>query len=411
MLRSGLGFIPATALVLATAIAVPARADDTVDPPPSAPAEPAPPAPAPVAEPADHVTLNGGFWLNYTYNLFDATDRDKVGDFGPGNSMFRLGFDARRKGFLGSFRVRWYSYARVWEYGWVGYRWSGGSQLEVGLTKVPFGVLPYAAYDYWFNLPYYVGLNNQYDVGAKWSGDFLAQRLNLQVGLFKNSDIAAADDLARFSYDTVLVSGNPAARNEETNQGNARLAVMLPGIEVGASFQYGGLYNHDTGDTGHHWAAAFHVNATYGNWSAQLQAMQYAFAPKNAAGEPRDIVVTGAFADAYPIAAKARILEANLGYELHFANWIETIKIYNNFSVLLKDSAAFQDSTMNVAGFSVLAGPIFGFVDVISAKNAPYIGTPTAVAFTTGAPDGEWHSMFNINLGFYFKTHPLEWAR
>jgi len=46
-----------------------------------------------------------------------------------------------------------------------------------------------------------------------------------------------------------------------------------------------------------------------------------------------------------------------------------------------------------------------------SSRSAPYIGTPTAVAFTTGEPDGEWHSMFNVNLGFYFTTHPLEGAR
>ena len=177
------------------------------------------------------------------------------------------------------------------------------------------------------------------------------------------------------------------------------------------SFQYGGLYNHDTHDTGRHWAAALHINATYGNWSAQLQAMQYAFLPKNAAGEPRDIVFAGAFADAYPIAAKGRILEANIGYELHFSEWIDTIKLYNNYSILIKDRAGFQDSQMNVAGLSVVAGPIFGFVDVISAKNAPYIGTPTAIAFTTGEPAGEWHTMFNINLGFYFKTDPLQWAQ
>jgi hypothetical protein len=134
--------IGAAALVLSFAAV--ARADELPEEEPAdPPVAPPPVAPAPVAEPVDFVTINGGFWLNYTYNLFDPTDRDKVGDFGPGNSMFRIGFDAKRKGFLGSVRLRWYSYARVWEYGWVGYRWENGAQLEVGLTKVPFGVLPY----------------------------------------------------------------------------------------------------------------------------------------------------------------------------------------------------------------------------------------------------------------------------
>ena len=182
-------------------VASSARADELPpDPPPDPPVVPPLVSPAPPPEPVDSVTINGGFWLNYTHNLFDPTDRDKLGDFGPGNSMFRIGFDAKRKGFLGSVRLRWYSYARVWEYGWVGYRWETGAQLEVGLTKVPFGVLPYAAYDYWFNIPYYVGLNNQYDVGAKWSGDFLDKRLSVQGGFFKNADIAAADDLAAVAH-------------------------------------------------------------------------------------------------------------------------------------------------------------------------------------------------------------------
>src|SRR5262245_58571852 len=104
-------------------------------------------APAFADEPDDYATINAGVWLNYTHNLFDASDRDKVGDFGPGNSMFRLGFDATYKGIVGAFRARWYSYARVWEYGWIGYRWDQ-AQLEIGVTKVPFGVLPFAAYDY-----------------------------------------------------------------------------------------------------------------------------------------------------------------------------------------------------------------------------------------------------------------------
>jgi len=51
------------------------------------------------------------------------------------------------------------------------------------------------------------------------------------------------------------------------------------------------------------------------------------------------------------------------------------------------------------------------FVDLISAQNAPYIGVPTDVAFVAGEPDPTWHSMFNVNLGFYFRTSPLALAR
>lgn len=367
----------------------------------------------------DHVTLNAGFWLNYTFNLFDETDRDKAGDFGPGNSMVRLGFDAEKHGIVGSFRMRWYSYARMWEYGWVGYRWErehATQQVELGMTKVPFGILPFASYDYWFDLPYYLGFNNQYDVGAKWNARFV-DLVDVQAGFFKNSDIAAAGDLARFSYDLVTVEGVPQARNEETNLFAARAAVRQESAgawayEAGGSLQLGQLYNLDTGDMGRQWAAALHATATVAGASVQLQAMQYAMAPKNAPGVLRDVVYVGAFADAFPIAARARVLAANVAYELPIGRLaIDSIKLYNNHSIMLKAEDAFADSQMNIVGMSIVAGPIFAFVDLISARNAPYIGAPTAVAFTTGEPGGEWHSMFNANLGFYVRTDALSWAK
>lgn len=357
--------------------------------------------------PTDYVVFDAGFWLNYTYNLFDRTDRDKRGDFGPGNSMFRVGFTARLRGILGAVRLRWYSYARVWEYGWVGYRWDNGSQLEVGMTKVPFGVLPFASYDYWFNLPYYLGFNNQYDLGVKWSDTFMADVIDVQAGAFKNSDIAAVDDLARFSYDVVRVAGEPAAQNEETNQLNLRLALKSALVEGGLSLQYGQLYNYETRDRGQQYAAAVHATASWRGLSMQLQAMQYLFEPANPTGVANDAVWVGAFADAFPIAARGRVLEANVAYDIPIGRVIDTIRCYNNHSILLKDDPRFDNSQMNIVGCSVLAGPIFGFIDLISAKNAPYIGTPTAFAFTTGAGDARWHSMFNVNIGFYFKTAPL----
>jgi hypothetical protein len=371
--------------------------------------EPAPPEPTPL--PDDYVIFDAGFWLNYTYNLFDPSDRDKKGDFGPGNSMFRVGFTTRLEGIIGSVRLRWYSYARVWEYGWVGYRWAGGSQLEVGLTKVPFGVLPFASYDYWFDLPYYLGFNNQYDAGAKWSGRMLSDHLDLQLGVFKNSDIAAADDTARFSYDVVRVAGEPAAQNEETNQGNVRLALVSPVVEGGLSLQAGQLYNHDTRKSGRQYAAALHATASFKNVSVQLQAMQYLFEPENLSTARNDVVYVGAFADAFPIARGGRVLEANVAYDIHVGKLVDTIRCYDNFTTLIKDDAAFEDSRMNTVGCSVLAGPVFAFVDLISAQNAPYIGVPTDIAFVAGEPDPAWHSMFNVNLGFYFRTAPLALAR
>lgn len=118
-------------------------------------------------------------------------------------------------------------------------------------------------------------------------------------------------------------------------------------------------------------------------------------------------VYVGAFADAFPIPAHGRVLEANIAYDIQIGRLVDTVRCYNNHAILLKNDPAFADSQMNIVGCSILAGPVFAFVDLSSAKNAPYIGVPAAIAFTTGEPDARWHSMFNVNLGFYFKTAPL----
>ena len=53
---------------------------------------------------------------------------------------------------------------------------------------------------------------------------------------------------------------------------------------MGFSVEYGGLYNSTTRDTGDHWAAAAHLNGTYGRWNIMAEAIRFSFNPENPAG-------------------------------------------------------------------------------------------------------------------------------
>lgn len=53
--------------------------------------------------------------------------------------------------------------------GWIGYRFSDSHRLQIGLTTVPFGILPYTGNNYFFNLNYYAGLEDDADMGINTS--------------------------------------------------------------------------------------------------------------------------------------------------------------------------------------------------------------------------------------------------
>ena len=63
--------------------------------------------------------------------------------------------------FSGQYRL--YGYTRTIHHAWFGYRWDDGNQVELGVTQVPFGLLPFATHSFWFGLGYYVGVEDDYE--------------------------------------------------------------------------------------------------------------------------------------------------------------------------------------------------------------------------------------------------------
>ena len=346
------------------------------------------------------IKVGGALRFNYRNASFNDTQKSKGGDglF----DIFRLDVNGEYNDLLISAQYRWYSYMNVIHHGWVGYNFSEASQGQLGVTQVPIGLLPYASHNYWFGVPYYVGLADDYDMGLKWL--YKPGNWDLQLGFFKNGEWGNAGKLERYSFDVVTAGDQ---QNEETNTVNARLAYTFKpakdtSIEVGVSGMFGQLYNNTSDGLGTRWAAGPHVRAKIGNFGIEAEALRYAFNPDNPDGISDDTVLVGAFASSYPIASEATVLVGNLSYDVP-VNWgpITGLQFYNDFSVSMKEKSGWEDSYVNTLGCLISSGPIYTYVDLVMGKNMVWLGGPSN-ALAEGDPNADWGALFNINVGYYF---------
>jgi len=344
--------------------------------------------------------IGGALRFNYVLTDFNDQNKDRKGDMAF--DIFRLNVDAVYSKVLLSAEYRWYAYMNAIHHGWVGYNFSDAVQGQIGITKVPFGILPFASHSWWFGETFYLGLEDDYDMGVK----FLLGKSpwDLQVAFFKNGDWGDPSNLDRYSVD-VVVDGDQ--QNEETNQLNARLARKIEfgrrgSIEPGVSGMWGQLYNRTTGDTGDHWAAAVHLNSFYGPWNLMLEAIRYDYSPENPPGVSDQTILLGAYGSTFLTSAGGNVYVANLAYKWD-VNWgpISELNFYNDYSVLVKDEDNFPDTQINTVGCMLHIGPVYTYVDLIFGKNAVFLNGGDA-AQAQGGANQDWNTRFNINVGYYF---------
>ncbi|WP_408914513.1 hypothetical protein [Christiangramia sp. SM2212] len=349
--------------------------------------------------------INVGGALRFNYNLSSWKDgqKDRGGDFGY--DMFRVNFDAAWKGIYLNAEYRLYSEAfggGFMKQGWVGYRFNEKDEIQVGLNQVPFGIQQYNSHNWFFNLTYYFGLEDDHDMGVKYVHE--DDQFEYDLAFYKNSEeLQFGGDTEsspnRYSYDVV-------GRNKEINQFNAKLIYKFGDSiknRIGVSGQYGGLYNLDTKETGSHNGLALHYELDYQNWNFKLQAMTINNNPKNLPGESDDILQMGAYGVPYEVAADFNI------YTLEFSKNvpvklgpISNLEFYNDFGFMDKKVEAFEDSFMNVTGVLVSAGHLYTYIDYAAGYNHSWLGGNFVDDFSVGNPDAKWEARFNINIGYYF---------
>ncbi len=351
--------------------------------------------------------IGGSFRFNYNNADYDDHKKNLGGELEY--NLFNIKADAEFDGLILSADYRWYGFMDVIHHGFMGYNVTDSTQVQLGITQVPFGLLPWASNNWWFGLAYYLGFEDDYDLGIKSISKW--EPWNLQLAFFKNAEWGNSGETKRYSYD--VVKGFLGQQNEESNQLNVRFAYTFdhgdPGkTEVGISGQWGQLYNEATEENGDHWAAAAHLKGNYGPWGLMLEAISYEFDPENPAGVSDKTIEIGALSDSFLVAAKGMLYIAALSYSLP-VDWdlISNLTFYNDYSILVKDEDSFTDSHINTAGCMITSVPIYTYIDFIFGKNALYLGGPRD-AFGTGdhgslfGGDDDWHLLFNINIGYYF---------
>ncbi len=361
-----------------------------------------------VSEEERGISFGGAFRVNYSYLDWDDGDDERGGDFAF--DTFRLNMDGTLGDFLFSAEYRFYPQYdfHTPHHGWFGYNFTENLQGQIGIQQAPFGIQPYASHNYWFSGAYYVGLEDDYDLGVK----ALYERgpWDLALAFYKNAELGDSGNAGRYSVDVISnadggYAGAQAAGNEETNQVNARVAYTfdhgdLGNTEVGLSGQWGQLYNNTTTDKGDHWAGAVHLVGNYGQWNLQLEYAKYEYDPENPSGFDDDIITMGAYSFSWGVPAEAGIGIANLSYNLP-VNWgpIDSLTFYSDNTVIEPDEDRFDAIWQNVVGMMVASGPIYTYIDVISAEDMIFMGGD--MVGDTDASHGR-NTRLNINFGYYF---------
>ncbi|HKJ88117.1 MAG TPA: hypothetical protein VKA48_06380, partial [Gammaproteobacteria bacterium] len=131
------------------------------------------------------IQIGGALRLNFARKHYDPGSRSRGGDLGL--ELFRLSVDGTKGGVKFSAEYRWYPYFNAVHHGWAGVKAGKVGKVQVGIMRVPFGLLPYAAHNYWFGVPYYMGFGDDYDAGAQ----YLYQQgpLDVRAAFFKNAEL------------------------------------------------------------------------------------------------------------------------------------------------------------------------------------------------------------------------------
>lgn len=391
-----------------------------------------------------YINIGGAVRFNTMYSIYEGETFDLPAENRNGVfwDVFRFEANGKTNGIELNFEYRFYPgfNTHFLKKGYFGYEFDNGSELQLGVTQVPFGMLEFLGNSWWFQLPYYVGLEDDYDTGIKYHfqrGDWTfhaAYFLMAEPRGVSEPDFGSFMS-ARYSYDVIPEDGYNG--NKERNQLNMRAEYDNDNFLVGASGQLGEIYNSNTKNSSLHYAAALHAKFSVApNMDVKLQATHYAY-PDITADEGTDAnyINMGAYGfGTYRVASEASIFSVGLSWtqEVNLGP-IDEIVFYEDYSYMHKYGVfneggidkPFVASQHNVLGFLVKAGNIYTYFDIASGINQPWLsnsfggsalssgrGVDVANAPGPSAEDPNEvnrldesptvNTRFNINLGYYF---------
>ncbi|MFW5819701.1 MAG: hypothetical protein ACOCWA_00315 [Bacteroidota bacterium] len=381
-------------------------------------------------ENADGFTFGGAV----RYNILATNYESGLGELNPQFTWdtWRLNVDGSMKGIDLSFEYRFYPTfgSHFIHHGYFGYAFSDQVYMKFGVTQVPFGITKYASHSWWFQGPYYVGLEDDYDAGVKFEIRSF-DNLDINIAYFRQAEPEGpkfGGDVTfgnagpgRYSYD--IVPGNTSyfsgdslvttsTNLREMNQFNLQLVYNLgDNWKIGASGQVGGIYNAALDEAETSYAFAGHIEGNFGNFNLKTEYIHYNYRAKADNGEMLDVVQMGAYGYEYfggegytgGVASEANIYVAGLAYSIP-VEWgpISNIQTYVDYTLIDKVNENFYDTHHLIPGLLVTAGGVYTYIDYAMGKNQPWLTESFGKGLGSGVADPDWNTRFNINVGYYF---------
>lgn len=372
--------------------------------------------PAPDDKPKLQISFAGGIALSAAFVDWSRPTASGARDGDLRFSVLRIGARASYDKFKLEFEYRIYPFYQFLRNAVLAYQVTERLSVDLGVSRVPFGLLPFASNSWFFGLPYYLGLEDDADFGLRVH--YQPGHWDLWLAFYKNTEgsyFGKSRDSARFSYDPVQASaeelagtGIRAARNDrETNTGVARVAYTWKARkfagELGASGRLGMLQDLASNKRSVYWSAAPHARFSYGLLELGVEAIAYRFRPHAGPDDDSRLIAMGAFDAPYAMARRGYVLVANVahGFELPWRP-LELLVVYFDSGQLWKTVGNFKPSRQLVVGSYVLAGPLHFSFDVAFGQHHPWVGPNYGAALGAGAPNSRWHHWINLNVGFAY---------
>lgn len=367
-------------------------------------------------ERSDYLKIGSALRFNTAIENYERSNKDLDAYFKM--DTWLLSADANVKGFDLSMQYRFYpeSKTHFLHHGYIGYTIDSKWYAKLGVFQKPFGIGDFASHSWWFQIPYYVGLEDTYNTGLGIS--YNHEKLAFDAAYFRqaaprgtissNSEDNSVGN-GRYSYAVVPTTGYAEgelldANIRELDQFNMRIRYhVLKELEVGFSTQLGSIYNRelDKRKWGLTWAA--HTVVNYGRWNFKGEVIGYNYNAQADNGKKLDILQMAAYGSAYDVAARGMIYVAGLSYKIPVnRKFITSIETYVDYSVVDKNKKEYQSTHHLVPGILITSGPIYTYIDYAWGKNNPSLTSDYGVGLDAGNKNARWNSRLNINIGYYF---------
>ncbi|WP_240473134.1 porin [Arsukibacterium perlucidum] len=130
----------------------------------------------------DGIKLGGAIRTNYSHTSYSDGNKNRGGDFAF--DIFRLNLNGSIGDVLLNAEIRFFDYMTAVKYAYVGYQFTDDWQVQAGITQVPFGNWPYNSHNWFFSTNYYIGLEDDFDLGILFKRQ-LSDNWQLDLGFSK----------------------------------------------------------------------------------------------------------------------------------------------------------------------------------------------------------------------------------